>query len=80
MGHDGSAGQWQLLQAKEFIRALHRQLDEMTSRLAWLERQDVAGRNDRVRARRIEAAELRRDIREAQLLIDRLRRSYLKAK
>lgn len=78
MGHDGAAGRWQVIQAMEFARALSVQHREMTKRLAWLERQDVVGRKDRVRARRIEAAELRRDIKEAQLLIDRLQQRYLK--
>jgi hypothetical protein len=78
MGHDGSVGRWQVIQAMELTRALRVQLVEMTRRLAWLERQNVAGRKDRVRARRIEAAELRRDLKEAQLHIDRLQRRYLK--
>src|SRR5690349_11298680 len=77
-GHDGSVSGWQVIQAMELTRALRVQLVEMTMWLAWLERQDVAGRKDRARARRIEAAELRRDINEAQLHIDRLQRRYLK--
>lgn len=79
MGHNGPLRRWQVIQAMEFARALSVQLGEMTKRLAWLARQDVAGRKDRIRARRIEAAELRRDIKEAQLLIDRLQQRYLKA-
>jgi hypothetical protein len=49
----------------------------MTTQLAWVERQDVTGRNGRACALRLEAAALRRDIREAQFLIDRLQRRYL---
>jgi hypothetical protein len=64
-------------QAVELIRALRHQLDEMTTQLAWVERQDVTGRNGRACAMRMEAAALRRDIQEAQFLIDRLRRRYL---
>lgn len=70
-------GGWQAAQAAEFTRALQVQLREMTSQLAWIERQDVTGRNARTCAMRIEAAALRRDIQEAQVLIDRLRRRYL---
>lgn len=63
-------------QAVEMVRALRVQLVEMTSQLAWIERQDVTGRNARACAMRIEAAALRRDINEAQILIDRLQRRY----
>ena len=49
----------------------------MTSQLAWIERQDVASGNARAYAMRIEAAALRADITEAQVLIDRLHRRYL---
>jgi hypothetical protein len=65
--------------AVELVRALRVQLAEMTSQLAWIERQDVTGRNARACAMRIEAAALRRDINEAQILIDRLQRRYLNA-
>ena len=64
-------------QAVELIRAFRHQLDKMTSQLAWVKRQDVTARNGRACAMRLEAAALRRDIREAQLLIDRLARRYL---
>jgi hypothetical protein len=47
----------------------------MTTRLTRVEREDVTGRNGR--AVRMEAAELRRDIKEAQDHIDRLQRRYL---
>ena len=64
-------------QAVEFVRALRHQLGQMNARLAWLERQDVTGTNGRACAIRLEAAALRRDIRQAQVLIDRLQRRYL---
>jgi hypothetical protein len=64
-------------QAVELIRALRPQLQEMSTELAWVERQDVTGRNGRACALRMEAAALRRDIQEAQFLIDRLERRYL---
>src|SRR6516164_1634929 len=64
-------------QALEFVRALRHELHEMTAQLAWVERQEVTGTNGRACAMRLEAAALRRDIREAQLLIDRLARRYL---
>lgn len=53
------------------------QLHEMTTQLARVERQGVTGANARACAMRLEAAALRKDIREAQVLIDRLRRRYL---
>ena len=61
----------------ELVRALRHQLNLMTTRLAWLERQDVTGSNGRACALLLEAAKLRRDIKEAQALIDRLQRRYL---
>ena len=64
-------------QALELIRALRDQLHEMTTQLAWVERQDVTRRNGRVCAMRQEAAALRRDIQQAQFFIDRLQRRYL---
>jgi hypothetical protein len=64
-------------QALELVRALRHQLDEMTTQLAWVERQDVTGRNGRACAMRLAASALRRDIREAEFLIDRLQRGYL---
>jgi len=64
-------------QALELVRALRHQLHEMTAQLAWLERQDVPGRNGRACAMRQEAAALRRDIKQAQFFIDRLQRRYL---
>jgi hypothetical protein len=42
-----------------------------------VERQDVTGTNARACAMRLEAAMLRKDIQEAQVLIDRLRLRYL---
>ena len=67
-------GYCQVAQALELIRALRHQLHNMTTQLAWVERQDVTATNGRACAMRMEAAELRRDIHEAQALIDQLRR------
>ena len=69
----------QAIQAMEFVRALHAHLRKMTSQLRWIERQDVTSRNARADAMRLEATALRRDINEAQILIDRLHRWYLNA-
>jgi hypothetical protein len=66
-----------IAQALELVRALRHQLHEMTTQLAWVERQHVTGRNGRACAMRLEAAALRRDIKEAQVLIDRLQLRYL---
>jgi hypothetical protein len=68
-------GRWQTAQATEFIRALHIQRRKLTNQLAWVERQGVTGRSSR--EMRLEAVALRRDIKEAQALIDRLERRYL---
>jgi hypothetical protein len=64
-------------QAAELVRALRDQLHQMTHQLVRLECQDVSGRSSRASAIRCEAAALRRDIDEAQILIDRLQRRYL---
>jgi hypothetical protein len=65
-------------QAVELVRALCDQLHAMTRQLARLERQGVTGTNCPASAAvRYEAAALRRDIHEAQFLIDRLERCYL---
>jgi hypothetical protein len=65
-------------QAVQLIRALRDQRHEMTRQLARLERQGVIGTNGRISATiRHEAAALRRDIRQAQTLIDRLEHRYL---
>ena len=69
-------GECQAAQAAEFIRVLRAHLHGMTSRLAWIERHHVAGSNARASAMRTEAASLRREINEAQILIDRLLRRY----
>jgi hypothetical protein len=69
-------GDYERAQAVEFVRALCHQLREMTSQLERIERQGVTGTNGRACAMRLEAAALRKDIREAQRLIDRLRRRY----
>ena len=55
-------------QAVELVRALHEQLHKITQQLVRLERHDVTGTNSRASAIRCEAAELRRDINEAQIL------------
>jgi mevalonate pyrophosphate decarboxylase len=68
-------GDYQRAQAVELVRALRHQLRCMTTQLATVESQDETGRNGR--AVRMEAAELRRDIDEAQALIDQLQRCYL---
>ena len=65
----------QVAQAAEFVRALHVHLRKMTSDLARVEREGVAGRSSR--DMRLEAAALRRDLAEAKVLIDRLQRRYL---
>jgi hypothetical protein len=64
-------------QAVYLVRALRDQLHEMTRELVRLERLDVTGTNGRASAIRCEAAALRRDINEAQTLIDRLPSRYL---
>ncbi|MGZ3382691.1 MAG: hypothetical protein ACXVBB_20845 [Isosphaeraceae bacterium] len=79
-GHDGFVGRRQAAQAVEFVRALRDQLEEMVLELAWVERQRLnASRGSRVSALRWQAAALRRDINEAQILIDRLQHRYLNA-
>jgi len=70
-------GDHQAAQAAELVRALRDQLHKITAQLAWVIRQDVTGTNGRACAMRLEAAALRRDIREAQFHIDRLQRRYL---
>jgi hypothetical protein len=80
VGGSQAAQAVEFLQAVEFVRALHAHLVEMASQLAWIERQDVTGRNARAYAMRSEAAVLRREINEAQVLIDQLRRRHLNVK
>jgi hypothetical protein len=70
-------GDCEAAQAVELVRALRHQLHEMTTQLARVERQGVTGRNGRACALRLDAAALRRDMQEAQVLIDRLQRRYL---
>ncbi|OBG27536.1 hypothetical protein A5764_02980 [Mycobacterium sp. 852002-51057_SCH5723018] len=77
MREDHSMEGWQVAQAVEFVRALRIELRKMTGQLASLERLQAAGRSARACAMRTEAAELRQDIHEAQLLVDRLERLYL---
>jgi hypothetical protein len=74
---DLSVGGCQAAQAVELVRALRVQLHEMTSRLAWVERQDVTRTNGRACAMRMEASALRRDIKQAEALIDQLEDRYL---
>jgi hypothetical protein len=74
---DLSVGGRQAAQAVEFARALRDQLYEMTHELVRLERQDVTGMSSRASAIRCEAAALRRDINEAQTLVDLLQLRYL---
>jgi hypothetical protein len=64
-------------QALELIRALRHQLHEMTTKLAWVQHQDVTARNGRSCAMRMEAAALRRDIKQARDYIDQLQGRYL---
>ena len=66
-------------QAAELVRALRNQLHVMTHELVRLERQDVTGTgtSSRASAIRCEAAALRRDINEAQTLVDLLQLRYL---
>ena len=70
-------GDHQTAQAVQFIRALRHELHEMTTKLAWVERQEVTARNGRACAMRMEASALRRDIKQAQALVDQLQRRYL---
>jgi hypothetical protein len=77
VGEDHSVDEWQVAQAVEFVRALRLQLRKMTGQLASLERSEATGRHARACAMRAETAELRQDIHEAQLLVERLERLYL---
>jgi hypothetical protein len=72
---DPAVSAYQVAQAVEFIRALQVHLRKMTSDLARVERQSVAGRSGR--ELQLEAAALRGDIAESKVLIDRLHRRYL---
>jgi hypothetical protein len=68
----------QAAQAVQLIGALRAQLNEMTARLAWVERTGATTKKRSVvSAMRCEAAELRRDIDEARILIDGLCSRYL---
>jgi hypothetical protein len=60
------------------IIALRDQLNEMIAQLTWLERKNAKATSaSMLAATRAEAAALRRDISEAQALIERLRSRYL---
>jgi hypothetical protein len=63
-------------QAVEFIRALCAKRDEMAHQLAWVEQRTVNSAGSRASAMRSEAAALRGDINEANILINRLQRRY----
>ena len=66
-------------QAVKFISALRDHVNEMMAQVAWLERKGARAKSSSmVSATRVEAAALRRDIAEAQVLIDRLRSRYSK--
>lgn len=78
MGEGHALEGWQVAQAAEFVRALRFELRKMTGQLASLERLHATGRSARACAVRTESAELRHDIREAQLLVERLDRLYLR--
>jgi hypothetical protein len=68
----------QTAQALALIRALRENLNEMSAQLAFIERKGAAAKSSSmVSATRLEAAALRRDMNEAQVLIDRLRSHYL---
>jgi len=71
----------QAAQAIRLVGALRAQLEEMIAQLARVERKAAAARSgSAVAAMRTDAAMLRRDIDEAQMLIDRLQRRYLSGK
>lgn len=70
-------GGWQIAQAVEFVRVLRVQLQELNDKLASIERRIKTASNARARALRIEATTLRRDIREAESLVEQLERCYL---
>ena len=78
MGEAQPVEGWQTAQAVSFIQALRDYLDGMTSQLRRIEYERVTSRNARACAMRAEAAALRKDIHEAQLHIDALRRRYLR--
>lgn len=65
-----------LAQARHLIGALRDHLREMAPRLARAEREAIGGHTRVARARRLEAEELRRDVSQAQLLIERLHRRF----
>ncbi len=71
----------QAAQAIRLVSALRAQLEEMITQLARAERKAAAARSSSaMAAMRTDAAMLRRDIDEAQVLIDRLHRRYLSGK
>jgi hypothetical protein len=64
------------VQASHFVSALREQLREMTPKLVRAERELAPGHASRARAMRLQAAELRDNIRLAQSLIERLHRRF----
>lgn len=77
---DLPVGEREAAQAVKFIITLREHVNEMTAQLARLEDKSARATGaSMVAATRVEAAALRRDISEAQLLIERLRTRYLKA-
>jgi hypothetical protein len=72
----GPVNQRDVAQAVELVRALRDQLHQMTRQLVRLERLDVSGTGSRASAIRCDTAALRRDIDEAQTLIDLLQLRY----
>lgn len=75
--HYSSVVAREVAQAEQLVRALRDQLHKMIHELVRLERQDVTGTSSRASAIQCEAAALRLDINEAQILIDRLQHRYL---
>ena len=67
------------VQAEQLINALRDQLQQMETQLAKVERKGPSktAKDCRPSETRAKAAELRNDIREAAILIERLRRRYL---
>jgi hypothetical protein len=63
-------------QARVFVCALRDQVRELSTRLAKAERPDGLLNTSRARVMRKLAADLRRDLGQAQFLIDRLHRRY----
>jgi hypothetical protein len=65
-----------LAQATVLISALRAEIADMAHRLARTDRESTCGHSSRDRARRQQAAQLRRDINQAQFLITRLHHRF----